>query len=64
MLNGKTWIVWRNTTVAGAITIVTMAATITIDIEEPLAAPGVPVWPDDKRDDGPLRQARRRQEKP
>jgi GNAT superfamily N-acetyltransferase len=51
LINRKTWIVWRNTTVAPAITIVTVAATITIDTEEPLAAPGVPVWPDDKRDD-------------
>jgi GNAT superfamily N-acetyltransferase len=37
---GKTWLVWDDATVAG---------TITIDTDEPLVAPGEPLWPADKR---------------
>jgi GNAT superfamily N-acetyltransferase len=36
LLDGKTWLVWDDATVAG---------TITLDIEEPRAADGKPVWP-------------------
>jgi len=39
LIMGKTWLVWDDTTVAG---------TITIDTDEPLAAPGQPLWPADK----------------
>jgi GNAT superfamily N-acetyltransferase len=42
LINGKTWLVWHNTRVVG---------TITIDTDEPLAAPGLPVWPADKRNE-------------
>jgi len=42
LIKGKTWLVWHRKT---------MAATITIDTEEPMAAPGEPVWPADKRHD-------------
>jgi GNAT superfamily N-acetyltransferase len=40
LILGKTWLVWDDTTVAG---------TITLDTDEPFAAPGEPVWPADKR---------------
>jgi GNAT superfamily N-acetyltransferase len=40
LIMGKTWLVWDDTTVAG---------TITIDTNEPLAPPGEPLWPTDKR---------------
>jgi len=40
LLGGKTWLVWDDATVAG---------TITLDIEEPRAAGGKPVWPAHKR---------------
>ena len=48
LADGKTWIVWKSMTwLAWEST--TMAATITLDTEEPVAAPGTPVWPEDKR---------------
>lgn len=48
LINGKTWLVWESMTwLVWEVT--TLAATITIDTEEPLAAPGKPVWPEDKR---------------
>jgi GNAT superfamily N-acetyltransferase len=40
LLRGKTWLVWDEATLAG---------TITLDTEEPLAAHGRPVWPPHKR---------------
>lgn len=50
LINGKTWLVWESKTwLVWEST--TVAATITIDTEEPLAAPGEPVWPEDKRDE-------------
>ena len=36
LLDGKTWLVWDDATVAG---------TVTLDTEEPRAADGKPVWP-------------------
>ena len=40
LLEGKTWLVWDDDTVAG---------TITIDTEEPIAAHAQPIWPVHKR---------------
>jgi GNAT superfamily N-acetyltransferase len=40
LLDGRTWLVWDDATVAG---------TITLDTEEPRAANGKPVWPAHKR---------------
>jgi hypothetical protein len=40
LLDGKTWLVWDDATVAG---------TITLDTEEPRAAGGKPVWPTHNR---------------
>ena len=40
LLKGKTWLLWDDSTVAG---------TITIGTDEPVAAQGQPIWPEHKR---------------
>jgi GNAT superfamily N-acetyltransferase len=45
LLRGKTWLVWDDKTVA---------ATITIDTDEPVSAQGRPIWPAHKRGEAAL----------